>query len=85
MPIMHFDCFIQIIPSILLCFRLISLLKMHFLFVFGKQIYYNYLAVIFYLYGDISAASEYNKKRFILAERKKMLTFCSNSVNILEQ
>ena len=46
---------------------------------------YNYLAVIFYLYGDISAASEYNKKRFILAERKKMLTFCSNSVNILEQ
>ena len=33
LPIMHFDCFIQIIPSILLCFRLISLLKMHFLFV----------------------------------------------------
>ena len=84
MPIMNFDCFIQIIPSILLCFRLISLLKMHFI-CFGKQIYYNYLAVIFYLYGDISAASEYNKKRFILAERKKMLTFCSNSVNILEQ
>lgn len=85
MPIMHFDCFIQIIPSILLCFRLISLLKMHFLFVSVNKIYYNYLAVIFYLYGDISAASEYNKKRFILAERKKMLTFCSNSVNILEQ
>lgn len=56
-----------------------------FFICFGKQIYYNYLAVIFYLYGDISAASEYNKKRFILAERKKMLTFCSNSVNILEQ
>jgi hypothetical protein len=33
LPIMHFDCFIQIILSILLCFRLISLLKMHFLFV----------------------------------------------------
>ena len=85
MPIMHFDCFIQIIPSILLCFRLHLALKNAFFICFGKQIYYNYLAVIFYLYGDISAASEYNKKRFILAERKKMLTFCSNSVNILEQ
>jgi len=60
-------------------------LKNAFFICYGKQIYNNYLAVIFYLYGDNSAASEYNKKRFIFAECKKMLTFCFNSVNILEQ
>ncbi len=50
---MHFDCFIQIIPSDFTLFSAYLALKNAFFICFGKQIYYNYLAVIYFIYMAI--------------------------------